>query len=27
LHIVNITGVTDIYGQTLASATSTFTVA
>lgn len=26
LHIVNITGVTDIYGQTLASATSTFTV-
>lgn len=27
LHIVNITGVKDIYGQTLASATSTFTVA
>lgn len=27
LHIVNITGVTDIYGQTLASATSVFTVA
>ena len=27
LHIVNITGVTDIYGQTLASETSTFTVA
>lgn len=26
LHIVNITGVKDIYGQTLASATSTFTV-
>lgn len=26
LHIVNITGVTDIYGQTLASATSVFTV-
>lgn len=27
LHIVNITGVTDIYGQTLASSTSVFTVA
>lgn len=27
LHIVNITGVKDIYGQTLASSTSTFTVA